>query len=64
MPRAKDIITGVRICAKVSTIDPCPIVAAKTSKNSTIPGHFLNQANAASIKAGCPIKSSFERGRA
>jgi hypothetical protein len=41
MPRTSDMNTGVRIWAKVSTIEPMPIVAAITSTKKRIRGHFF-----------------------
>ena len=36
MPRTSDISIGVRMCANVSTIEPCAMVATRTSPKTTI----------------------------
>ena len=64
IPRMNDIKIGVRICAKVSTIELCPIVAARTRTKQIIFGNFFRNAATANMKAGCPNKISFVLGRA
>ena len=64
MPRTSDISIGVRMCANVSTMEPCPMVATRTRAKMIHVRHRRTAAQSASRKAGCPIMNSFVRGRA